>query len=155
MTKQFAVRSSNLVDFSLLLQKTRVCLRVLRFFSFPFFFTGIKNVALFFGAISAQSRKERRRKKKENEEEDGSDESDDNSLTSSQVAGAVSEEWISNYPSVIDEKLCPSINYWIALTTPNGAPANPLIIHRALLECGVETETQQVHTLYVYNAYPS
>ena len=122
---------------------------------FSFFFTGIKNVALFYGAISAQSRKKRRRKKKEKEEEDGSDESDDDSLTSSQVADAVSEEWISNYPSMIDEKLCPSINYWIALTTPNGAPANPLIIHRALLECGVETETQQVHTLYFYNAYPS
>ena len=64
-------------------------------------------MALFFGAISAQSHKKRRRKKEENEEEDYSDESDDNSLTSSQVAGAVSEEWILNYPSVIDERLCP------------------------------------------------
>ena len=111
-------------------------------------------MALFFGAISAQSSKKRPGKKKRNEEEDDSDESDGNSLTSSQVASAVSEEWISNYPGVINEKLCPSINYWIALTTTNGAPANPLII-RALLECGVETETKQVHSPYFYIAYPS
>ena len=111
-------------------------------------------MALFFRAISAQSSKKRQGKKKGNEGKDGSDESDGNLLTSSQVASAVSEEWISNYPSVINEKLCPSINHWIALTTTNGAPANPLI-KRALLECGVETETQQVHTPYFYNAYPS
>ena len=122
---------------------------------FSFFFHRNKKCGAILWSNKCTKPQKRRRKKKENEEEDGSDESDDNSLTSSQVAGAVSEEWISNYPSVTDEKLCPSINYWIALTTPNGAPANPLIIHRALLECGVETETQQVHTLYVYNAYPS
>ena len=46
-----------------------------------------------------------------------------------------------------EDKLRPSINYWIALTTPNGAPANPLIIHHALLECGVEMEAQQVQSL--------
>ena len=122
---------------------------------FFFFFHRNKKCSAILWSNKCTKPQKRRPKKKENEEEDGSDEIDDNSLTLSQVAGAVSEEWISNYPTVIDEKLCPSINYWIALTTPNGAPANPLIIHRALLECGVETETQQVHTLYFYNAYPS
>ena len=107
-------------------------------------------MALFFGAISAQSRKKRRRKKKENDEEGGSNESDDNSLTSSQVAGAVSEELNLNYPSVINGKLCPSINYWIALTTPNSAPANPLIIHRALLERGVENgDTTSAYPIFL------
>ena len=63
-------------------------------------------------------------KKERNNEENGSDKSDDNSLTSSQVVSAVSEDWVSNYPSVINENFCPSVNCSIALTTPNGAPDN-------------------------------
>ena len=40
--------------------------------------------------------------------------------------------------------MCPSVSYWIALTTPNGAPTSPLAIHRALLECRVDVFTNQV-----------
>jgi len=109
-----------------------------------FFSTGVRNVAFFFGAISAQSPKRRRGKKGATTEEYKSDESNDEALTSSQVASTASQNWISNHPTIINEKLCPCINYWIALTTPNGAAANPIVIHRALLECGVETVAQQV-----------
>ena len=75
-------------------------------------------------------------------EEYRSDESNDEALTSSQVASAASQNWISNHPTIINEKLCPCINYWIALTTPNGPAANPIVIPRALLECGVMSVAQ-------------
>ena len=77
-------------------------------------------------------------------EECENDGCNDEEMTSSQVASAASQDWISEHPTIINNKLCPSINYWIALTTPNGAPANPIVIHRALLEYGVETVAQQV-----------
>ena len=106
-------------------------------------FTGIKNVAFFFSAVSAQSRKERRGKQNANgEDAESDDESTNDVLTSSQVASTTSQDWLSNYPTVANDKLHPTVNYWIALTTPNGAPAN---IHQALLECGVETMANQVH----------
>ena len=108
------------------------------------FSTGVRNVAFFFGAISAQGPKKSRGKKAATVEEYESDESNDEALTSSQVASTASQNWIADYPTIVNEKLCPCINYWIALTTPNGAPANPLVIHRALLECDVETVAQQV-----------
>lgn len=109
-----------------------------------FLFTGVRNVAFFFGAISAQGPKKSRGKKGAIVEEFVSDDSNDEALTSSQAASAASQDWIASHPTVINDKLCPSINYWIALTTPNGAPANPIVVHRALLECGVETVAQQV-----------
>lgn len=115
---------------------------------FLFLFTGIRNVAFFFSAISAQGRKKSRGKKGANIEDEESDDSNDDILTSSQVASTTSHDWISNYPTVINEKLCPSLNYWIALTTPNGAPANPVTIHRALLEGDVETMANQVHKMF-------
>lgn len=107
-------------------------------------FTGVRNVAFFFGAISAQGPKKSRGKKAATLEEYESEESNDETLTSSQVASTASQNWITDYPTIVNEKLCPCVNYWIALTTPNGAPANPLVIHRALLECDVETVAQQV-----------
>ena len=109
-------------------------------------------MAFFFSAVSAQSRKKSQGKKNANGEDAESDaKSDDEStndvLTSSQVVSTTtcSQDWLSNYPTVVNEKLYPTLNYWIALTTPNGAPANPINIHRALLECGVETMANQLH----------
>ena len=34
------------------------------------------------------------------------------------------------------------------MITPNGAPANPITVHRALLECGVDATAKQVCTAY-------
>ncbi|XP_074625640.1 uncharacterized protein LOC141883884, partial [Acropora palmata] len=62
----------------------------------------------------------------------------------SQLAGSSSQDWLANHASIINEKMCPSVSYWIALTTPNGAPTSPLAIHRALLECRVDVFTNQV-----------
>ena len=62
----------------------------------------------------------------------------------SQLVGSSSQEWSKNHASIINEKMCPGVNYWIALTTPNGAPTSPLAIHRALLECSVNVFTNQV-----------
>ena len=43
------------------------------------------------------------------------------------------------------------MNYWIALNTPNGAPANPITVHRALPECGVHTVTNTVRFPFVHH----
>ncbi|XP_044181754.1 uncharacterized protein LOC114956987, partial [Acropora millepora] len=112
-----------------------VCDRALR---------GMKNVTFFFSAISAQSLKKQTKKKKADEDFD--EESDDNEQMSdsSQVASSSSQEWITNHPTIVNQKLCPSVTYWIALTTPNGAPCSPILIHRALLKCSVDVLANQV-----------
>ena len=101
----------------------------------------MKNVAFFFSAISAQGLK--KQTKKEKADEDVDEESDDNEQLpdSSQVASSTSQEWVTNYTSIVSQTLCPSVTYWIALTTPNGAP---ILIHCALLECSVDVVTYQV-----------
>ena len=55
-----------------------------------------------------------------------------------------SEQMVNGNPTVVNKSLWPAINYWLALTTPNGAPANPLIVHRALLKFGVAVTANQV-----------
>lgn len=102
-------------------------------------------MAFFFSAISAQRPPKGRGKKQPCTAEPESDDSNDEVVTSSQVASNTSQAWLSNHSTVVDEKLRPTINYWIVLTTPNGAPANPIFIHRALLDCDVETTANQVH----------
>ena len=103
-------------------------------------------MAFFFSAISAQKSPKSKGKKQAGAPEPEGDDSNDEVLTS-QVASNTSPEWLSHHATVVDEKLRPTINYWIALTTPNGAPANPIFIHRALLDCDVETMANQVQYL--------
>ncbi len=102
-------------------------------------------MSFFFSAISAQGPQKSRGKKQPSAVEPESDDNNEELLTSSQVASNASQEWLSNHSTVVDEKLRPTINYWIALTSPNGAPVNPIHIHRALLDCDVETTANQVH----------
>lgn len=101
-------------------------------------------MAFFFSAISAQGPPKSKGKKQASAPDPEGDDSNDEVLTS-QVASNTSPEWLSHHATAVDEKLRPTINYWIALTTPNGAPANPIFIHRALLDCDVETMANQVH----------
>ena len=105
----------------------------------------IQNVAFFFSAISAKGRKKSRGRKAANKDGEDSNDSGDEELTPSQAASSATHKWISNHPTVINDKLRPSVEYWIALTTPNGAPANPITIRRALLDCEVDTTAKQVH----------
>ena len=93
-------------------------------------------MAFFFSAISTQILKNQKKKKADEEDED----SDDNEHfpDSSQVASSTNQGWVTSHPMIVNQKLCPSVNCWIALTTPNGAPCNPLVILRALLECRVD-----------------
>ena len=81
------------------------------------------------------------KKKKGNIEE--SDDSDDNG-ENSPVPSTQSEQMVNGNPTLVNKSLWPAINYWLALTTPNGAPANPLIVHRALLKCGIAVTADQV-----------
>ena len=103
----------------------------------------MKNVAFFFSAIATQRLKKQRRKQKPSEEHEDSDDVEGCEEVS-QLAGSSSQDWLANHASIINEKMCPSVSYWIALTTPNGAPTSPLAIHRALLECRVDVFTNQV-----------
>ena len=103
----------------------------------------MKNVAFFFSAIATQRLKKQRGKQKPSEEHEDSDDVEECAEVS-QLAGSSSQDWLANHASIINEKMCPSVSYWIALTTPNGAPTNPLAIHRALLECRVDVFTNQV-----------
>lgn len=108
-------------------------------------------MAFFFSAVATQEKRKAKSKAKAKgkEEDEDSDESNDETVTSShdQVASTTSQEWIAEHRSIVDKRLCPAVVYWIALTTPNGAPANPLTVHRALHECGVETLAHQVRKI--------
>ena len=75
------------------------------------FLVGMKNVAFFFNAISAQSLKKQTKKKKADEGVD--EENDDNEQLpdSSQVASSTSQEWVTNPPTIVNQKLCPSVTY--------------------------------------------
>ena len=97
---------------------------------------GITNAAFFFSAISTHEKK----KGTINEE---SDESEDDQETSP-VPRTSSQQLVNGDPTLVDKSLWPAITYWLALTTPNGAPANPLVVHRALLNCGVGVTAYQV-----------
>lgn len=118
---------------------------VIRNWVFAFFSTGVKSVAFFFSAISTQGPTSTSNKKRNDDNNDGNGgESDNDSVTQSQVSGSSSQTWIANHPSIVNKKLRPSVSYWIAMITPNGAPANPITVHRALLECGVDATAKQV-----------
>ena len=103
--------------------------------NFDWSFSGIPNAAFFFSAVATQE------KKKGSIEE--SDDSDDDGERSP-VPSTQSEQMVNGNPTVVNKSLWPAINYWLALTTPNGAPANPLIVHRAVLKCGVAVTANQV-----------
>ena len=100
-------------------------------------------MAFFFSAIGTQGPKKAPKKNQNNLEHNG-EESDSEHFTS-QVSSSSSQSWISSYPALVNKKLLPAINYWIALITPNGAPTNPITIHLALLECGVHAVANKVH----------
>lgn len=102
-----------------------------------FFCQGITNAAFFFSAISTQEKK----KGSINEE---SDDSEDDQETSS-IPITSSQQLVDGNPTLVNKSLWPAITYWLALTTPNGAPANPLVVHRALLDCGVGVTANQVN----------
>ena len=106
-------------------------------------------MAFFFNAIGTQGPKKEPKENQKNPEDNG-DESDSEHSTS-QVSSSSSQSWISSHPSLLNKKLLPAaIKYWIALSTPNGALANPITIHRALFECGVDA-VATVHLLFVHH----
>ena len=88
-------------------------------------------MAFFFSAVATQGNSQPKRKLKAqgNEREQDSEESNDVTATSSQIASTNSQEWIEEHRTIIDRKFYPAISYWITLTTPNGALANPLTVH--------------------------
>ena len=74
-------------------------------------FTGVRNVAFFFGAISEQGPQKSPGKKAATVVEYESDKSKDEALTSGQVASKASQNWIADYLTIINDKLFPWINY--------------------------------------------
>lgn len=69
----------------------------------------------------------------------------------SQVPSTTSEEVLGRCRTLVNKKLFPAVSYWKALTTPNGTPANPIVVHRALLACGVEAVANQVQRAVNYS----
>ena len=119
---------------------------------FSLFFIGIyRSVAFFFSAISTQGPKKKANKKggDKAKNDDHCADSKDDSITPSQVTSTSSQTWLTNHPSIVNQKLRPSISYWIALTMPNGATANPITVNRALLECGVEAIANQARVSFL------
>ena len=100
-------------------------------------FSGIPNAAFFFSAIATHERK------KEPDENDTAE--DMRSQVRSQV-----DRLVGGNVENTDKVLHPAISYWITLTTPNGTPANPITVHRALLDCGVAVTSSQVRKLFVW-----
>lgn len=87
------------------------------------------------------------------ESDDQSDQVTDEELDSSQVPSSTTQQWLDGNLTSVNKSLCPAISYWVALTTPNGAPASPISVHRALLDCGVEVTANQVkHFDYLYTS---
>ena len=78
--------------------------------------------------------------------EDESDSSDEK-LESSQVPSSTSQQWLDGNLASVSKALFPAIAYWVALTTPNGAPASPISVHKALFNCGVDVIGTQVKYL--------
>ena len=103
-------------------------------FSLP---QGITNAAFFFSAISSQEKK----KGSINDESDNSEDDQE----ASPIPITSSQQLVDGNPTLVNKSLWPAITYWLALTTPNGAPANPLVVHRALLDCGVGVTANQVN----------
>ena len=110
----------------------------------------IKRAAFFFHTVSAQGHKNSTGRKPEKKDGEDTDENVDEVLTPSQAASSATQQWISNHPTVINNKLPLSVEYWIALTTPNGVPAIPITIHCALLDCDVDTTAKQVYQSLLY-----
>ena len=82
-------------------------------------------------------------KQKVNEDnEEESNESDED--FPSQIPSTTTQQWIDGNPALVNMSLCPAITYWLALTTPNGAPASPIVVHRTLLKCGVSVTANKV-----------
>ena len=75
------------------------------------FLVGMKNVAFFLSAISEQSLKKHTKKKKADEDVDEESDYNEQPPDSSQVASSTSQEWVTNHPTIINQKLCPSVTY--------------------------------------------
>ena len=105
-------------------------------------------MAFFFSAISAQGPSKSKGKKQASAPEPEGDDCSNDEVLTSQVASNTSPVWLADHSTVVDEKLRPTINYWIALTTPNGALLAPSSYTVALLDCDVETMANQVHCFY-------
>ena len=119
-------------------------LRIFSILTFDAFYlcyiSGIQNVAFFFSAISSQ------------EKRSGciNEETDNESSSGDDIPSSISQQWLEGNLTSINKLLCPAISYWVALTTINGAPASPISVHKALLNCGLDVTATQVMKLFSF-----
>ena len=99
--------------------------------------SGIQNVAFFFSAISSQ----------ENKSGCITEDTDDESSSGDEIPSSITQQWLEGNLTNVNKSLCPAISYWVALTTTNGAPASPILVHKVLLNCGLDVTATQVTTL--------
>lgn len=105
------------------------------------YISGIQNVAFFFSAISSQ------------EKRNGciNEETDNESSSGNDIPSSITQQWLEGSLTNINESVCPPLSYWVALTTINGAPASPISVHKALLNCGLDVTANQVMKLFSFS----
>ena len=84
-------------------------------------------MTFFFSSVATQEKKKGIIERSDTSDDDGQ---------RSPVPSTQSEQMVNGSPTLVNKSLWPAINYCLALTTPHGASANPLIVHRALLWSG-------------------
>ena len=97
-------------------------------------------MAFFFSAISSQ------------EKRSGciNEETDNESSSGDDITSSITQQWLEGNLTNINKSLCPAISYWVALTMINGAPASPISVHKALLNCGLDVTATQVMKLFSF-----
>ena len=75
---------------------------------------------------------------------------DEESNSEDEIPSSISKQWLDGNLTNVNKSLCPAIAYWVELTTVNGAPANPISVHKALLNSGLEVTATQVIKLFSY-----
>lgn len=66
------------------------------------------------------------------------------------IPSSITQQWLEGNLTNVNKSLCPAISYWVALTTINGAPASPISVHKALLNCGLDVTATQVMKLFSF-----
>ena len=102
----------------------------------------LAGVAFFFSAITTSESSTKTKGKKAVDESEQSLEDDDVDIPCSQPSNHEEISTSSAINSAIQKGRLPTIVYWIAMESPNGAPVSLVQLQRNLLKCDVEIDTK-------------
>lgn len=78
------------------------------------------------------------------------EETENENSSGDDIPSSITQQWLEGNLTNVNKSLCPAISYWVALTTINGAPASPISVHKALLNCGLDVTATQVMKLFSF-----